>query len=110
MNQVVDRLIAAKERAALVFDSLRLRKRDFEHTFKSPSGQAVLKDLARFCRVCTPCYEGDRDLHLIAEGRREVFLRIAQHLNLSPDDLFTLYRGGTVRQLVVETDDDGSTS
>jgi len=63
------------------------RKRSYQLAFKSPAGEAVMKDLIRFCRVKTST-QGDS----LLEGRRQVFLRIQQHLELDVDSLFKLYR------------------
>lgn len=57
----------------------------------SPMGQLVLQDLARFCCAHKPTYRvgGDRIdpiASAVQEGRREVWLRIVEHLHL--DDRF----------------------
>lgn len=72
---------------------IRARKQAYQQTFNpaSPAGAAVLADLARFCRARETCVvPGDRDLSLILEGRREVWLRIEQQLNLPPETLYRL--------------------
>lgn len=53
--------------------------------------EEVLKDLARFCRAHETTFNSDPRAHALAEGRREVWLRIANHLNLSEDELWKLY-------------------
>jgi len=76
---------------------LATRKRCYQLTFQTeqPANQKVLEDLARFCRANETCVvPGDRDRSLLLEGRREVWLRIQQHLQLSPEFLFALYTGG----------------
>lgn len=55
--------------------------------------KAVLKDLARFCRAHATTFHPDPRAHAVAEGRREVWLRIAQHLQLDEDQLWELYEG-----------------
>jgi hypothetical protein len=74
---------------------LRRRRRDYQLTFKhAVPGQNVLADLAKFCRANETCVIPDnRDLTLILEGRREVWLRIANHLNLSDEQLYALLTG-----------------
>jgi hypothetical protein len=62
------------------------RKRAYQHTFKSPAGEAVIRDLVRYCCVKVTT-KGDPML----EGRRQVFLRIQQHLELNPEDMFRVY-------------------
>ncbi len=77
-------------------DYLRGRKNAYKFTFSynNPAARQVLADLAIFCRANETCViPGDRDKTLILEGRREVFLRLQQHLNLSPEQLFELYTG-----------------
>jgi len=55
--------------------------------------RAVVNDLRDFCRADSSCVvigkDGRVDTHAtaVAEGRREVFLRITQTLNLSDADL-----------------------
>lgn len=55
--------------------------------------RAVINDLRGFCRADESCVvvakDGRIDTHAtaVAEGRREVFLRIVQTLNLSDEDL-----------------------
>lgn len=95
-------LEGAMDRIGHALDFLRARKRNYQLAFGNPAGQEVLRDLITFCRACETCFEGDRDKHLIAEGRREVYLRIARHLHLSSEELFELYRGGSVKRLIVE--------
>jgi hypothetical protein len=78
-------------------DFLRHRKRSYQLAMMSPAGQDVLRDLAKFCRADRSCFDADPRLHAVAEGRREVWLRIQQHLNLSSEELFVLYGGGTIQ-------------
>ena len=78
----------ARQRA---IDALRLRKRGYQLAFSSQKENAVLKDLAQFCRADESCFHADARLHAVAEGRREVYLRIMQHLNKEPDELYALY-------------------
>jgi len=60
----------------------------------SPAHKVVLTDLAFFCRANESCVvAGDRDKTLMLEGRREVWLRIQQHLNFNTEQLFQLYGG-----------------
>jgi hypothetical protein len=74
-------------------DFVRARKRNYQLALSSPAGQEVLIDLARFCRANESCFHADARLHAVAEGRREVWLRIQQHLNLKPTELFNLFAG-----------------
>lgn len=72
-------------------DFLRLRSRAYRLTFRDAKNSEVLKDLARFCRADKTCFHADPRLHALAEGRREVWLRIVNHLNLEPDELYKIY-------------------
>lgn len=69
------------------------RRYAYQQTFKGPLAEAVLKDLARFCRAHESTFHADPRLHAVAEGRREVFLRIEHHLKLTPEELWQLYSG-----------------
>lgn len=60
---------------------------------------AILQDLLEFCRGAeTTFVPGDRDLSLILEGRRQVWLRITQHLHLSEAQLLALYSGRPIHE------------
>ena len=68
------------------------RKRAYQVAFGSPAGEAVLADLAPFCRSRETCVvPGDRDRTWVLEGRREVWLRIRDHLDLTPEQLVEIY-------------------
>ena len=54
-------------------------------------GQEVLVDLAKFCRANESTFHPDARAHAVAEGRREVWLRIQRHLQLSDEQLWALY-------------------
>lgn len=53
--------------------------------------QTVLKDLGKFCRANESCFHPDARAHAVAEGRREVWLRITEHMNLTPDEFWKKY-------------------
>jgi|ERR1700722_5867167 len=72
-------------------DFLRLRKRAYQIAFPDAKNNEVLKDLAKFCRANVSCFDSNDRKHVLAEGRREVWLRIQQHLNLQPDELYAIY-------------------
>ncbi len=52
----------------------------------------VLKDLARFCRAHKSAYHPDARMSAVLEGRREVWLRIQNYLNLSNEELYNLHQ------------------
>jgi hypothetical protein len=68
------------------------RKTAYQIAFGSAAGEAVLADLNPFCRARETCVVlGDRDRTYVLEGRREVWLRIREHLDLTPEQLRDLY-------------------
>lgn len=81
---------------------LGLRKQNYQSMFGANSRvfeNEALKDLARFCRAFdNAAVPGDHDRTWAQIGRREVWLRIQQHLNLQPDELAALYRAVAVDQ------------
>ena len=70
------------------------RQHNYRLTFNSPTGQEVLKDLARFCRATRSTFHENDRAHALAEGRREVWLRITNHLNMTQDELYRLVAEG----------------
>ena len=74
-------------------EALMSRRTNYVRTFNGPVAAPVLKDLARFCRAHESTVHPNRDAMLVLQGRREVWLRIQNHLNLSPDQLWELYSG-----------------
>lgn len=78
---------------------LRDRSSAYKTVFKENevAQHIVLEDLARFCRANETCaVPGDRDRSLILEGRREVWLRIQQHLGLTEKELMAIYNRKTI--------------
>lgn len=67
------------------------RSLDYIQTFESGPGERVLVDLAKFCRAHETSFHSDPRVNAVLEGRREVWLRIQHHLNLSNDKLWDLY-------------------
>lgn len=85
-----------EEQVAL--EAQRKRSRNYQAAFAHPIAQEMLQDLAVYCRgsvSAAPEVEGEPfDLHrtLIILGRQQVWLRIINHLNLQPSQLFALYQ------------------
>lgn len=75
------------------------RRRAYQLAFGSTAGREVLKDLSLFCRARETCVVAernktvDRERTLVLEGRREVWLRIQQHMNMSEAELYALFGG-----------------
>jgi hypothetical protein len=77
-----------------LLDWITGRKRAYQLTFGGPVARDVLKDLAKFCRANETCFHSDPRIHAALEGRREVWNRIQGHLNLSPNELLSIYNPG----------------
>lgn len=69
------------------------RRHAYRTTFKGPVAEVVLQDLAKFCRAHQSTFHADPRAHAVAEGRREVWLRIQNHLKLTDEQLWALYSG-----------------
>lgn len=72
-----------------VKDFLRSRGQSYRLVFKGIHGQTVLHDLSRFCRANESTFHKDPRLEGVMQGRREVWLRIAAHLNMTEDELWS---------------------
>lgn len=75
--------------------ALGARRYAYRATFKGPLADTVLMDLARFCRAHQSTFLPDARAHAVLEGRREVFLRIQNHLKLTDEQLWELYSGAS---------------
>jgi hypothetical protein len=53
--------------------------------------EAVLEDLALFCRANETCFHEDARMHAVAEGRRDVWLRIQRFRNMTPSQLMDYF-------------------
>lgn len=78
---------AVEKARALLFN----RQRSYQVTFDSEAGKDVLADLARFCRADQSTFHPDPRVAANLDGRREVWLRIQQHLKLDSETLYKLY-------------------
>lgn len=76
------------EQAAL--DLIRKRKQAYVHTFEEGDrfNKDVLTDLTRFCRGGQSTYHPDQRMNDILQGRREVLLRICDHLGMNERELY----------------------
>jgi len=79
------------EKAKIILTS---KKAAYERTFdiNNMDVQIVLEDLAQFCRSNESTFHEDPRAHALLEGRREVWLRIQKHLQLTPDELWEINR------------------
>lgn len=71
-----------------------VRKAQYCRVFNTASKDvvAVLEDLAQFCRAHSSTYDPDPRLADRLDGRREVWLRLQQHLQLTDQQLWSLYK------------------
>lgn len=69
---------------------LSTRRTAYVRTFRNPVAEPVLADLARFCRAAASTGHIDPYMAARLDGRREVFLRVSQHINLSDEELWQL--------------------
>lgn len=81
-------------------------KRAYAVCFGNYAGQEVLMDLTRYCHAVRPTWSDDARHHARLEGRREVFLRMTEHMHLSPEELLALYD----RKNIKPTTDDAADS
>lgn len=79
------------EKVRHTLDFIFDRKRAYQLVFRSPSGAIVLRDMAKFCRATSPPWGASPEETARYVGRNEVWHRIIEHLNLSPEELFQLY-------------------
>jgi len=63
----------------------------YKQAFGSPAGQIVLEDLSEFCRANEVCYNDNERKSWMLEGRREVWLRIQNHIGLTMEELAVLH-------------------
>jgi hypothetical protein len=77
-----------------MIDFITSRKRNYQTTFGSEIGGRVFRDIVRFAKTGETFYHEDPHVRGMIEGRREVVYRIADHLNLSPDELLAKYHKG----------------
>ena len=68
------------------------RKTAYNAVFRSAQGEVILRDLARFCRAHDTTFVPDDRASALMEGRREVWLRIQHHLQLSEAELWDIYQ------------------
>lgn len=87
------------------YEFLRGRKKAYALTFNNPASMEVLVDLAKFCRAGQTTFDPDPRVHAALEGRREVFLRIQDHLNLTTEQLYALYSGRPFDPLLLHAED-----
>jgi hypothetical protein len=63
------------------------RKAAYRAVFSGPQADIVLADLARTCRYFDSTFDPNPSVMAFLEGRRDVFMRIRQHLELTEEEL-----------------------
>lgn len=70
---------------------MRRRRLAYRRTFAGRDGHAVLADLRNFCCATRPSFQpGDPHATALREGRREVWLRLQMHLNMTEKQIWQL--------------------
>ena len=97
--------ITEAQAESLLHDTDQL-KTAYQITFSGDGGAAVLSDLGRFCRADEPCWSEDQRHHARLEGRREVWLRIQNELNLPVEELLQRRVGDSYVVVKIEPEDE----
>lgn len=81
------------EKESLLRQKLSYRQASYANTFDRADrwNMQVMEDLALFCRAHESTFHTDPRMHAVLEGRREVFLRIMDHIGLTPNEFFAKY-------------------
>ena len=74
-------------------DLFRRRRLAYHHVFNKDNRytREVLVDLAKFCRAHTSTFNEDPRVQSNLDGRREVWLRIQENLELSIEEIYALH-------------------
>lgn len=84
-----------------VFSYQRVFERNNPHTHD------VLADLAHFCRAHGTTFHQDQRIHAMLEGRREVWLRIQEYLELDMEEIYSLHKVKEIEPAKREVDGEG---
>lgn len=78
-----------------LFSFMHKRKQAYMQTFQTnqPANVIVMDDLFKFCRGRESTFHPDARVAANLDGRREVLLRILNHLDLTEEQLAQLYAG-----------------
>lgn len=71
------------------------RQKSYALSLSGETAKLLLDDLARFCRANKSTFHADPRIHAVLEGRREVWLRIRDHLDLTTEELIEKIEKGT---------------
>ena len=79
------------------FYSLAERVKAYNLTFRNPAGQIVLADLMTFGGIADEAPRSDSQFEQgRAAGRRDVALRVQEHLNLTHEELYAVLQGRSI--------------
>jgi hypothetical protein len=84
---ISEKMISLSER---IRGYLQRRQAAYQTTFAGPGGEVVLADIFKFCRMYKSTFHPDPRVAANLDGRREVALRIQQHLKLTDEQLWSL--------------------
>lgn len=85
------RLLQKSDQWFKVFDIFRHQKRQYIEWAAYMEHKGALQNLAKFCRANASTVGPTVEQTYALIGRREVWLRIVEHMNLSPEQLTDLY-------------------
>ena len=93
-------MVYLKEIAAKLKAYVFARKLAYQFVFNKENvyTKTVLADLAKFCRANQSTFHTNQRAHAVLEGRREVWLRITQHLHLSNEELWNLTKRSDINE------------
>lgn len=82
--------------ASQAADALSRRQQAYKHCLgeKNVAVVTVLADLAKFCHAFETTYTDIERQSAVLEGRRQVYLRILNHLEMELETLWKLYQDG----------------
>lgn len=91
--------------ATRIADRWRKIPRVYQDTFQTDAGVVALRDLATFCGVLeTSVMAGDPQITAFNEGKRAVFLHIANHLRWNERDVLRLAESAARAKIDEETE------
>lgn len=83
LRATADRLKRYYRRRQIAYKQVFNKENQFTHV--------VMEDLAKFCRAHQSTFHKDDRVSATMEGRREVFLRIAENLELGLEEIYNLH-------------------
>lgn len=73
------------------------RHQAYNLALRQPAGEIVVADLLTFCGVADEAPRGASEFEQgRAAGRRDVGLRLMEHLHLSPEELYAVIQGRSI--------------